>query len=375
MTGRKSVRELLKELLDLTTVFPKGGFMVGDMKATINGRPSFYGFPVIYGEAQFLPDGIRYFNVMSNTYRDIIRSDSDFKDMDSRISDKDWGNILKKSYADSLVDFKLEEINQAIKVSEFIDPEEFYQELTKKIKLNVSQSQYPTQYVFGCHLSNKSMKPLAIGPVLFETRNDWLERIDRMDKSIIDTSLIRAEWEDQDTDIISDKNHDSVEFLKTIGDANYVCTVNLKRSSSSETGRYIALKSARLALATIALGFNTPSRALNEMYLNWDERSTSRQLFLIGEYGNGYETNSQQYPGGIKHLSLDKWENLLEEMSNIFEASGRIITWFVNGADENSEQERELFHALLWFYQGCKEEDVHLAIHNFMSSRNYSAPL
>ncbi|MDE2759520.1 MAG: hypothetical protein OXH90_04385 [Paracoccaceae bacterium] len=379
MTGNSSVLYLLKELLEMTTYFPDGGFMVGDTKVMMNGVPSLYSLPVFYNadtdhETRILTDGCRKLDSLSKSLRNDICSDLNFRGLNARISDVEWKKLFEKSFADVLIDLRPKGKKQATNIGQNVDPIDFHQKLKKRIKEKVSMGQSPFQFLFGCHLCNRVLKPIEIGPVRFETRDDWLKRIDGIESTWLDIAFIRSKWQGNDQTINSDEKvaiHTD-NLLLSIGDSKYVCSVDIKRPMFYGIGRHVALKAARLALTTIALGHSRPSRALRDMYLNWDEKSAQQILYRFDRHGNGCEFNNQQFPGGIKYVAHENWEKLLEEMAGIFNSVGEIITWFVDGdkdlTNSNTERNRKLFHALLWFYQGCCEEDVHMAIHHLMSS-------
>ena len=313
-------------------------------------------------------------NSLAIQIRTDICSQPEYREFISTTTDHEWKKLTKKSFANVLKGLECKDSNNPLALSELIDPECFLKKLKQQIVSKLTNYKYPQNYIFGCHISNKQLKTIKIGPVLFEHRFNWLDRFKSEKYVKLDIEFIKSKWQgnkpiQNPTDWLVKLQTDR--FLQTIDKADYVCTVELNKPISHGIGRYYALNAARLALTTISLGFQTPSKALEHIYLNWDMNSTEQALFQMIDNNGGYESMRQHFPGGIKLLSLENWENLLEGMENKFKSTGEILSWFVNGArdpDSDISQERSIFHALLWYYKGCVEENNQMAIHHFLAS-------
>ena len=352
MAGINSPREDLKRLLEITTFLPDKSHQVGEpLKKNIPQIRVYYGSIPIYSNGRELIEKI------SNGLQDYA-----FNDLNTTLEDIEWQGIVGESFTKVLTTYDEKKLVQARK-----DPENFYKELKSVIKKEVSLFG-ERKYVFGCHLSMHDLDPIIIGPVRFELWLTWLKRIKEEGRlPSANNSYIQGKWYLDNSEI----QHDTKALVDTVGKSKYVCCVDLNRPIGDIAGRFVALRAARLALTTIALSFSPVSRALEHMYLTWDEKSDIQYLFIIGQNDYGYETNKSRFPGGFYH-SRENWNILSRKMESVYQAAGQVIEWFVEGSKNNTnnypKMKRALLHSMLWFYQGCQEKDFQMAIHHFMAS-------
>ncbi len=367
MSGKNSAKQDLKDLLEITTYSQSSGFIVGKKEPFENDNFTIrsLGRQLNLNTAKptrIFSDGKK----LLSSFLDKILN-GEFREHKNTFTNGEWQGIACQSLADVLLTYDEKKLKQVKKT-----PENFYYGLKETIKEKVAEFQ-EKQYVFGCHLSNIDLEPFIIGPVRIEPRLTWLDRSTKEDKlGSIDVEVIRTKWCGEITDKKQNGSIQTKAMLDTVGKAKYVCSVELNRSTGGIAGRFIALRVARLALTTIALGFLTPSRALEYIHLTWDEKYNIQHLYIYERNGNSYESNRSYYPGGIQYLSRDKWGTLQTEMSATFEAAGKVIAWYVEGSNDQPANlpklNNHIFYAMLWFNKGCQEEDDQMAIHHFMAS-------
>ena len=353
MTDEKSPRENLKKLLEMTTILPDKCHQVGE-PLNINKLQ----IRAYYGSIRIYSDGRKLLEKLSNGLQNYV-----FNVLNITLEDIERKGIVGESFAKVLTTYDEKKLELARK-----DPENFYKEIKSVIKKEVSLFG-EKKYVFGCHLSMHDLEPIIIGPVRFEPRLTWLKRTKKEGRlPWADISYFQGKW-DLDN---SEMKENTKALVDSVGESKYVCSVDLKRSTGDIAGHFVALRAARLALTTIALGFPPVSRTMEHMYLTWDEKSDIQHLFIIGQDDYGFETNRSRFPGGNYH-SRQVWDDLSHNMEPVYQAAGQVIEWFVEGSKESKItkyplMKKTLLHALLWFYQGCQEKDFQMSIHHFMAS-------
>lgn len=239
----------------------------------------------------------------------------------------------------------------------------------------------PKEYAFGCTLfASRVVEAFDIGPVRFEPREVWLQRkasdgksarivdggqIERFDHNIADGPVslttqrrILRRWGGKALQKRK-SSYDSIneeDIVRAIGESSYVCSVKAA-GLGSKLGHDRALQSARLALATVALIWEVPSKALDGMNLLYDR--TLRQHHSLSFTSDGLMLGGSSTSG----MQRDAWASSTELQSyfsgysKIFEASGNAIGWFLGPFYEydNPEVLNVLAQALLWFHDGCRD--------------------
>jgi len=254
--------------------------------------------------------------------------------------------------------------------------DEFYRTLRCRIKAEAEALANLRTHLFGCHLSMLPDFPaLSIGPVTFKKRLDWVARAQedgRLDPS--DAAALSDHWQNGQSGG-SSPTQSAQGIIEAVGEAAFVCSVDINRPMGQEAGHNAALMAARLALTAISLGFCTPSKALREMFLTWDGDFYKQASVTYRSQTMDCHpwTTAKYYPGGISsRVSLCDWSRLRTSHAQVFEAAGDAIDWFVQGNDNATTQYPKmaatLYQALLWFHEGCRQEFDLMGLANFMSS-------
>ncbi len=143
----------------------------------------------------------------------------------------------------------------------------------------------PLEYAFGTTLfSNSDVSPFTIGPVTIEPRELWLDRkVAKHDVGPVSGHRVKRIWAGAR---LRPRKHNREklregDILKAIGPCQYVCTVRLSAAFATEAGLETALTAARLALACVALAFETPSETLRGFNCTMMVRSTLKALCCL----------------------------------------------------------------------------------------------
>lgn len=229
------------------------------------------------------------------------------------------------------------------------------------------------EFSFGCTLfEGIAPRPFCIGPVRFETRLDWLER--KFAEGAISDPIrrrVQRAWEGHKLNKrkrSADSEHERT-ILGLSHDASFICSVSTN-GMAHEFGRQRARTTARLALATIALLWQKASATLGKMNLVEDRvvRILHELTFLDGQlpFGGGRKSH---IPGG-QRLKADEWDKLRSDFTGHFTVVGDLLKSIVDTTKPPRcpRATHALTHALLWFHQGCREDEPVIAIVNFATT-------
>ena len=226
--------------------------------------------------------------------------DQRFPSYRSRFSHQDWRRLAKEALgnalsADTILAMDLDKTAKIILSG-----------MEKQVQTSVDGIQ-ERRFVFGCHFSKiPGLEPISIGPVRLESRALWLERLHCEEKvSSVSRSRIRRAWQGKKLRGRVSSRDASRErwILRTVGDADYVCSISVG-PAGSEAGLQKSLIAARLAMATVALGFARPSRALRDMVLVRDTRLQIEEHIEFWPSGQAGGTSAASYsPGAIGWLT------------------------------------------------------------------------
>ena len=361
MSRQKSCQRLVENVLREIHKLPSGPFWVRDV--VLEKR---YSFPVTLNvgtgrHIYITPEIDATINSLSKCIFDEY-----FQSRKADFTNSEWSRMVKRAFGEALVNHDDEVVGE-------IDAGEVLAATTKNLRGWVDDLRR-WEYIFGCHLCNISdLKPLPMGPVLFEPRLVWLERM-HTDENIskISLSRIARAWQGKRLR----KRRDSKDrlreegILETVGACDFVCSVSVAKTGP-EAGLQKALMAARLATTAISLAWEMPSSALDVMSLTFDRephRQTNFVLFPNNRFG--YRTSWTQISGGITELTREEWENLVTEFEPIFNCTGEVITYVTFGRDAVSRPQllNVLFQALLWFHEGCREQVDLMAIVKFCAA-------
>jgi len=292
-------------------------------------------------------------------------------------SNAEWQTAFKRSEWKRIVFHCFADVVAETNSVKTIPPNEFYRTLRGRIKNEAEAPAKPRTHLFGCHLSMLPDFPALppIGPVTFEKRLDWVARAqgdDRLDPG--DAATLSDHWQNRQSGD-SSPTESAKGIMKTVGDADFVCSVTITRRMGQDAGHAVALMAARLALATISLGFHTPSRALRAMRLTWDGGLYQQVSVTSCCQSTDWDlrTAGKCFPGGIgTGVSSQEWSKLCQDDNQGFRAAGRAIDWSVDrnacATTDHPQMAAALYHALLWFHEGCRQELDPMALANFMTS-------
>lgn len=228
------------------------------------------------------------------------------------------------------------------------------------------------EYAFGCTLFGNVVAPFSIGPVRFELRLDWLQRkVSNGTISKVTYARLRRKWENKKLDKRK-ASYDSIvehSVADAIGRCPFVCSVTTS-SLAHDAGKEKALTAARLALASIALLWRTPSKALDGLNLLFD-RDRRVQHTLASIPGKIIFASSclSCMPHGPT-LKEGEWEQQLVSRKVHFTVSGEILEYVLSSMGDVRRPNLmiALAQSLLWFHEGCRENVNLIAIVKFAAS-------
>ncbi|ESX63542.1 hypothetical protein X760_00325 [Mesorhizobium sp. LSHC422A00] len=239
------------------------------------------------------------------------------------------------------------------------------------VEQSINREKLRYEHCFGCTLFSRLLIPdFAIGAVRFETRMRWLERkraegdisltTYRRTKKVWSGSKIRARKS-------SFESMGESDVLDAISDCPYVCSITTDGYSLG-LGREKALIAARLALTSIALLWQTPSKRLDGFNLAYD-RTVHFQTAMAFHEGHILTSRTKIHLTVDGNFSEEKWGSLVEERENYFSTAQEIIGYNLSLTDvPRANLVRALFHAILWFHEGCRDRSPLIAIVKFAAA-------
>ncbi|GEM_PF-789161 len=303
--------------------------------------------------------------------------------LETQLSANDLRSMVRRAFGPALVKIDLDaDVGQnAELVLKSVE-----EALSNEIQWISSNGQ--REYAFGCTLfSDDDIAPFDIGPVRFEPRKMWLDRkmtdgrwvrvvsggrIERFSQKIADGPIskvtgrrILQAW--QGKRLKSRKSsadaNDEKFILQAIGKCPYVCSVRVP-GFGGEAGLQKAVITARLAMATVSLIWETPSEALKGIRLCADEKY---------QYGTmlSFTHDGLMLPGSIgsKRLhapwvSREALREIMERFAGFFALAGEAIMTYLDPVSGSKRPKlmNAIAHALLWFYEGCRETVDQIAI-------------
>ena len=225
----------------------------------------------------------------------------------------------------------------------------------------------------GCRLFSEPPKdPFAIGPVVFETKSQWLDHaLKNSDISKTTHRRLRRTFcgnKPRKRKPSLDSIHEDSIF-RVLCDAQMVCTVTTEGMAPG-LGEERTILAARLALTSIALLWPKPSKMLEGFGLSTDHGLRVVRLIPVApgtRMLGGSKVIGQ--PFGMP-VSQKEWSSILEDEQEYLELSGKMIfCWTSSEQDKQaSSLLRGLSRALFWFWKGCTEEIDLMSIVSFMAS-------
>ncbi|NCP19914.1 MAG: hypothetical protein GW855_12230 [Erythrobacter sp.] len=261
-----------------------------------------------------------------------------------------------------------------------LDPDKDDEELVSDLGKNVSDllssrirlRDRPVDLTLGCHLfEGEAAYPIRVGPVVFETREQWRLRLVSEGRiSYITARRLASRWAgspirkrkrsfDEDAE---------TEIFNSVGDCSTICTVSTRELSSANT-KEKGILAARMAMAAIALIWPRPSQTLEWMNLLYDRRLDNRYTvqFSSGTHV-GFSHERGQLPCG-KFVDQEEIE-ILRNYGPLLEQIGEALTSYAQPSDETKRPNlmNALFLSLWWFHEACREPLDQIAVTKFAAS-------
>jgi hypothetical protein len=282
-----------------------------------------------------------------------------------KINRPEWGDVVRSAFGPILASIDLEDELET-NVATVLDQ-------VKSAVYQYVSGQSSREHVFGCTLfTGDTYEPFSFGPVRFEPRDKWLER-KYMEGLISPVSLRRVKriWQGdklRKRKAPSDKNAES-SILRTIGKSPFVCSVTTQRLAP-EASLEKALIAARFATTLIALTWQMPSQALARMNLNYDRIPHHRHtLIFLPNRPARFTMNWSYIPSG-PHILKSHWDGILRDWAKVFSVAADLLV-YVTSPDSDVKRPNmmsTLFHAFMWFHEGCRASLTHQAIVCFAAS-------
>lgn len=324
--------------------------------------------------------------LIADVARKIMARDTTLK---SRFSVKDFTAMVRRDFGPALATIDWDQDIDQSTIRVLSDVEEA---VARDIDWTLKKGEL--EYAFGCTLfSYDDIPPFEIGPVRFEPRVDWLDRkasdgrwarvgpggrIERFSEKIADGMIskithrrILRTWKGEKLKrrMSSADAHDEKFILDAIGDCQYVCSVNVP-GFGGDTGQHKAVLAARLAQATVSLIWENSSMALDGINLLAErKRPYGRTLAFTSEglmLANGLGAKRLHAPW----VDKEKLAEIINDFSGCFTVAGEAIAAYLDpdGGSERPALMNAVAHALLWFYEGCRETVDQIAIVKFSSA-------
>ncbi|WP_439486799.1 hypothetical protein [Blastomonas fulva] len=236
----------------------------------------------------------------------------------------------------------------------------------------IDQHHRAVDLTLGCHLlKGDDAYPTRIGPVLFETREQWRLRSIALGRlSPVTARRLDAHWNGKPPKKRkpSFDGHAERAVLDAVGTCPVICTVE----TNGLSGKYVqekGLLTARIAMMAIALMWDHPSEGLKWMHLHYDRRVFHRHTVLFGE-GTSVGSNSE-----ISHLPEGRWTDgeliaNLRSYQPLFDPIGEALFRYVQPTKATARPKimDALFLSLWWFHEACREPLDQIATTKFAAS-------
>jgi hypothetical protein len=279
-------------------------------------------------------------------------------------TDIEWNRLVRNAFGPALgsIDFDDDKAINAKTVVTSVEEQ-----------LTTTRPNRECEHGFGCTLFRTfDVGAFSIGPVTFEPRAAWLARkAQEGDVSRVTVRRVLASWSGAK---LAKRKHgiDALrerDVLDAVGNCAYVCSVRTQ-GLSSEAGRLKAQKAAHMALASVALRWRTPSRALDGFRLLVDPGiRLQRSLVFI----TGVRTLAGSHLVGRPHgqsISAVDWLAEYDAYKDDYVVIGEAIAYFLSptGTSTRPKFMNLLAQALLWFHEACREEVDLMAIVKFVAT-------
>ena len=225
----------------------------------------------------------------------------------------------------------------------------------------------------GCWLfSQPTNGSFSIGPVCFEPRQIWLNRVlDTGDISKVTHRRLSRDFSGRSVrkrkssvDAVQEKS-----ILEALGNAPTVCTT-ITQGLAPETTQRRTILAARLALTSISLLWQMPSQVLDHFRISTDHGSRIIRMVPVAP-GPRMIGGSRLVgrPPGFPIDTVD-WDLLAKENAGFLSLAGRMIAcWTSRSAHEQASRLLlNLSQSIFFFWKACREESDVMAVVEFVAS-------
>lgn len=281
--------------------------------------------------------------------------------------------------------FKLDELYQLLrrafgKALESVELDTCDEELCDVVKTSVEASlidltddrRRAIELTLGCHLFvGDAAYPIRVGPVTFETRKQFQQRLsdhDRISKTTARRLVARWSGRRPRNRKPSNDQHSERAILDAVGNGPIACSVATEGLSSNFTQEK-GLLSARLAMAAVSLMWAHPAQGLEWMNLEYDGESSHRYTAWFGATHSIGSSSSRSRP------PIGRWTDAefiadLKSYQWLFDQIGEALFNFVQPQRCASRPTvlNALFLSLWWFHDACREPLDQMATTKFAAS-------
>lgn len=283
----------------------------------------------------------------------------------SRFKSGELYQLAARSFGEALQSVDLDKTNIELR-------DAVKNDVDAQIREMIERHRQAIQLTLGCHLfDGDAAYPIAIGPVVFETREQWRSRTESEGKlTAITARRLKATWDGR-TMRKRKTTHDSLierAMLDAVGKCPVVCTVSTD-GLSSKMIKEKGLLAARLAMTAISLIWTNPSQGLSWMNLRYDGQVFQQHYVLFRDDGYaGSSSGISQMPSG--RWTDDEMISYLNSYQWLFDQVGEALNNYVQPAKsaERPTTMNALFLSLWWFYTACRELSDQMAVTWFAAS-------
>lgn len=253
--------------------------------------------------------------------------------------------------------------------------EEIAQNALSALKVEMNDANWnfhKRTFLFGCSfIDSQKIPPFTVGPVTIRSRQSWLDHAHEQGRiTRVTHRRLAALWAGQKlrARIQSRESYNEQLIIDAIGRAPYVCSAETE-GLFGDFAKERALLATRLTLLGVALMWENPRKALQEINLIYDGPPYMQTC-------NYYQVRPEMFSGSrwikcLHGLPLlgELWEPLVSARSDWWAILAEAIQFLL--CDPKLTLRPKLMntfaHALIWFHEACREPMPLIAITKFMS--------
>ncbi|WFL78569.1 hypothetical protein P7228_05755 [Altererythrobacter arenosus] len=250
--------------------------------------------------------------------------------------------------------------------------DEVEEEVRERLNEDLLRHRQTIELTVGCHLfEGDNAYPLRVGPVVFETREQWRKRLVARNKlSRTSARRLEAIWSGKPRRARKASADSQTEYaiLQAIGECPAACTIETDGLSSKNIEEK-GLLAARLAMSAISLMWERPSQGVQWMKLLYDRKLPNRHTVSFGE---------GKYPGSSSaksEMPVGRWtdselvSNLTENQWLLDQIGEALLNYVQPGRPvDRPKVMNAIFMSLLWFHEATREPLDQIATTKFAAS-------